>query len=114
MFGAMAALVAMAAVPLAGQAPQATAKAPTSAEGWTQPRTAWGDPDLQGVWRGLTAVALERPAAFAGREFLTDAEVARLAYFGRPRNVRESSAWPGVLCIGALVVRRRPVGAFSR
>jgi hypothetical protein len=36
----------------------------------------WGDPDLQGIWRDLTPVPLERPNAFAGREFLTDAEVA--------------------------------------
>ena len=39
-------------------------------------RTAWGDPDLQGVWRYEAAIALERPKQFEGREFLTDAEVA--------------------------------------
>ena len=42
------------------------------------PRTAWGDPDLQGVWVGSTLTPLERPAEFEGREFLTYAEVARL------------------------------------
>src|SRR5579875_9687 len=40
------------------------------------PRTAWGVPDLQGTWFVLYDVPLERPAAYAGREFLTDAEVA--------------------------------------
>jgi hypothetical protein len=41
------------------------------------PRTAWGDPDLQGVWRYEAAIALERPPQFEGREFLTDEEVAQ-------------------------------------
>jgi len=44
---------------------------------WTHPRTAWGDPDLQGVWRYEAAIALERPAQFDGRESLTDEEVAQ-------------------------------------
>ena len=70
LFGALAALVAVGSVPMAAQAPTKPTKP------WTQPRTAWGDPDLQGIWRGLTAVPIERPAEFEGREFLTDAEVA--------------------------------------
>ena len=44
---------------------------------WTHPRTAWGDPDLQGVWRYEAAIALERPAQFEGRESLTDEQVAQ-------------------------------------
>jgi len=44
---------------------------------WAAPRTAWGDPDLQGVWRYESAIALERPREFEGRQFLTDEEVAR-------------------------------------
>ena len=39
-------------------------------------RTAWGDPDLQGTWFVMADVPLERSAANAGKEFLTDAEVA--------------------------------------
>ena len=41
-------------------------------------RTPWGDPDLQGVWTGSTLTPLERPARFAGREFLTEEEAAAL------------------------------------
>ena len=49
------------------------------AEGWSAPRTGWGDPDLQGIWSpGYTLTPLERPDEFAGREFLTDAEVTAL------------------------------------
>ena len=39
-------------------------------------RTSWGDPDLQGVWNNNTIVPLERPAAFADTDLLTDEEVA--------------------------------------
>jgi hypothetical protein len=38
------------------------------------PRTADGHPDLQGIWDFRSATALERPARFAGREFMTDEE----------------------------------------
>ena len=39
-------------------------------------RTADGQPDLQGYWTNATVTPLERPAEFAGREFMTDAEAA--------------------------------------
>ncbi len=42
------------------------------------PRTAWGQPDLQGVWDFRTITPLERPEEFAEKESLTDAEAAGL------------------------------------
>lgn len=40
------------------------------------PRTAWGKPDLQGIWDFRTLTPLERPTALAGKPFLTPAEAA--------------------------------------
>ena len=39
-------------------------------------RTPWGDPDLQGHWNNNTIVPMERPPNLAGRDTLTDEEVA--------------------------------------
>ncbi|MCY3843044.1 MAG: hypothetical protein OXH69_05825, partial [Acidobacteria bacterium] len=41
-------------------------------------RTAWGDPDLQGVWDFRTITPLERPAERGDQEFLTEEEAAGL------------------------------------
>jgi hypothetical protein len=45
----------------------------TTAAG-TSPATAWGEPDLQGIWTRATNEPLQRPARFKDRESLTDQE----------------------------------------
>lgn len=59
------------------------------------PRTPWGVPDLQGVWFVMEDVPLERSPANAGKEFLTDDEVAALDKakgLNPGRNARSSDA----------------------
>src|SRR6202521_3995689 len=56
---------------------QKTTATGTTATTWTQPRTPWGDPDLQGItWNYATITPFERPGEFDGKDVLTDDEVA--------------------------------------
>ena len=52
------------------------AKASTSAKAWSPPRTRDGHPDLQGIWNAATITPLERPAVFAGKLVVSEAEAA--------------------------------------
>ena len=70
------AVLLMAVVALPGPAAAQNAAATAGNAGWVVPRTPDGQPDLQGVWDYRTATPLERPAQFAGKEFLTDQEIA--------------------------------------
>jgi len=47
-------------------------------DGYTAPRTPWGDPDLEGIWSSKTTTPLERPDDYEGREFLTEDEITTL------------------------------------
>ena len=47
-------------------------------DGWTPALTPWGVPDLTGIWSSKHSTPLERPEEYAGREFLTDEEIAAL------------------------------------
>ena len=82
-------VVSLARIPVAAQAPAdhpnaatgsgtpaAKAKTTVAPKKWTPSRTAWGEPDLQGIWSYATITPLERPAGQAGKEVLTDEEVA--------------------------------------
>ena len=58
----------------------ASAQAPT-ASGATpapSPRTAWGEPDLQGIWTDETDTPLQRSPKYANQEFFTEAQRAEL------------------------------------
>ncbi|MQA31509.1 MAG: hypothetical protein GEU82_17015 [Luteitalea sp.] len=78
-----AAVVWLAAVSVAGQAP-ATAAGST----YAAPRTPWGHPDLQGVWNNGVSTPLERPLSLGTKATWTDAELAD--YTQRARLSREN------------------------
>ena len=50
----------------------------TSALDSASPKTAWGEPDLQGIWTDETDTPLQRPAKFANQEVFTPAQRAEL------------------------------------
>ena len=45
---------------------------------WAVPRTADGQPDLQGIWANNSATPMERPEQLAGKAVLSDEELAEL------------------------------------
>ena len=62
MFVAVALVTLMAPTPVAAQS--------------SEPRTPWGDPDLQGTWSYASLTPLQRPTNLADREFFTPEEAA--------------------------------------
>jgi hypothetical protein len=60
-------LVKVAPVGIAGQTPAGSAT-----------KTAWGDPDLQGIWTDEFQTPLQRQAKYAGKELFTEQERAEL------------------------------------
>ena len=78
--GISAALLSLLAIPLSA-----------SAQGdYVVPRTIDGHPDFQGVWENNTLTPVERPDAYADKEFFTDDEIAFLRQ--RALEVNESGA----------------------
>ena len=65
------AAVLLFSLPVAAQAPSSPAAA---ASKWVPPRTADGQPDLEGIWTNATIVPLQRPQEYAGRPMLTEQE----------------------------------------
>jgi hypothetical protein len=59
---------------------------------WRAPRTADGQPDLQGMWTSATITPLERPDEFGDRRALTPEEAARLE--GAEASLVSNSARP--------------------
>ncbi len=88
-----AAILALTAGPASGQSSQGKAKsAPASksatstnsataksAKSWTQAKTPWGDPDLQGTWTSDDCIGtpLNRPANLGDRLYYTEQELAQ-------------------------------------
>src|SRR5262245_50957568 len=59
-------------VPVAGQV--AGDKSVAASKAGPPPRTAWGEPDLQGIWTNNYETPLQRPARYGNKDFFTDEE----------------------------------------
>jgi len=80
---AVCALVVTSPAPAAAQAKGSAdaAAAKRTNPHWKAPRTAWGHPDLEGIWTtdDMRGVPMSRPQQFGDRMYLTDAEFAERA-----------------------------------
>ena len=79
------------------------------------PKTAWGQPDLQGIWLEEFATPLERDAKYATREFFTDQERAaqdgvRSGAVGRNRRVERGSQQDVAGAYNAVFTSAKPTG----
>ncbi len=68
------------------------AQSSPSKKAWTPPKTAWGEPDLQGSYSNKTITPFERPAQFGQRAELTDEEIADLETRAASRSVDDGRA----------------------
>src|SRR5262249_23111179 len=78
-FLATAAGLTLTLSPLAAQTNSAKSGAPASktAKAYTPPKTAWGDPDLQGEWPANANIPMQRPLTLAEKTSLSRKERAR-------------------------------------
>lgn len=72
------ALAEWGSIAVAGQAQSAAAKPPAATKTDFSAKTAWGEPDLQGIWTYEVQVPLQRPPEYAGKEFFTEEEIRKL------------------------------------
>lgn len=70
-------LVLLSVAPVAAQPQVPATKASVAKKAWVVPRTPEGHPDLQGIWTNATITPIERPATFAGKTTVSDAEAVR-------------------------------------
>src|SRR5439155_26886792 len=57
-----------------GQAKSSPAR--TGGGTYVQPKTSWGDPDIQGIWNNVTATPLQRPDELKDKAVLSSQEAA--------------------------------------
>jgi len=90
------AVVLLATLPAAGQAPSAAARAnrTTTAKAYTPARTPDGQPDLQGFWTNSTYTPLERPKDVT-KEFYTKEEAAEIVKRAAQRESEQTE--PGTI-----------------
>ena len=87
------------------QGPGRTASA---ARPYTAPRNAFGQPDLEGVWSNDSITPLQRPAAWANKATLTDAEVQQLRQASRQLEAEGDALFGDELILDVLAGQQKP------
>jgi len=97
--GALAIFFVILVLPPAGSAAAQSASTATKKESakksWTPPRTADGQPDIQGTWSNASIIPLERPRELEGKQFFTPAELVAYEDKVFARSVRDKPPAPG-------------------
>ena len=77
---------------------------------WTPPKTAWGEPDLQGTWTSDDSIGVpfERPRRYGNRKQLTDEEFAQRE---KENNLISSSVQAGIVPEAGYWVQHQGVDA---
>src|SRR2546422_599110 len=80
--GVLAGVAALMSVPVAAKTratPAKTTAAAKTTKPYSQPKTPWGDPDLQGIWNNATSTPLQRPAGVGEKGVLSEQEADQFA-----------------------------------
>ena len=91
-------------------------EAATASVKGTALKTAWGEPDLQGIWTDETDTPLQRPAKYANQEFFTQAQREELdkersALLGRDKRVERGTELDVAGAYSAVFMSMKRTGA---
>ena len=77
----LAASVGMVALTAGAALGQAAKSAPAATKSWTQPKTPWGDPDVQGTWTSDDCIGtpLQRPVNLGEKLYYSEEDLAKRA-----------------------------------
>jgi hypothetical protein len=87
---------------------QGPGRSPSGARPYTAARNAFGQPDLEGVWTNDSITPLQRPAAWANKTVLTDAEVEQLKRASRQLEAEGDALFGDELILDVLDGKQKP------
>ncbi len=87
---------------------QGPGRSASAARPYTAPRNAFGQPDLEGVWTNDSITPLQRPAAWANKTTLTDAEVEQLRQASRQLEAEGDALFGDELILDVLAGQQKP------
>ena len=116
--GALLTVLALATVPVAGQAPAPAKVNGSAAKAYTPPKTVDGQPDISGFWTNSTYIPLQRPEGVT-KEFYTPEEMDKLEAAARLAKTSRRCPAPSRTCTTTMAssgwrgARARSPGIFG-